>query len=84
MAVNRLVKETALEDPLSMEQRHVRAGRERVTRQVDLIARLARNGHLSMLPNAEAFLVELERSQALSEERLGQWTQQALKNDAPG
>ncbi len=55
------------ETPLQMAQRHVTEGRERVSRQETLIARLTRDGHDRMLPNANALLDQLRGFLAFSE-----------------
>lgn len=58
--------ETALE----MASRHVQEGRRRIERQVQIVARLQRDGHTHMLVEAEHVLQEMRASQAEFEARL--------------
>ena len=55
------------ETTLQLARRHVTEGRERVSRQEALIARLVRDEHDHMLPNANALLDQLRGFLAFSE-----------------
>ena len=55
------------ETPLQLAQRHVAEGQERVSRQETLIAKLIRDEHDHMLPNANALLDQLRGFVAFSE-----------------
>ena len=58
------------ETPIQMAQRHVTEGQARIACQETLIARLTRDGHDHMLPNANALLDQLRGFVALSEAHL--------------
>lgn len=55
------------ESPLQMARRHAIEGRARIARQEALIAKLDRDGHDHMLPNANALLDQLRGFLALTE-----------------
>ena len=65
------------ETKLAMAERHVLEGAERITRQKDLIATLARDGHDRMLPLAHDLLAQFEDVQAMSEEHLARYQAEA-------
>ena len=58
------------ETKLEMAERHVRQGAKRICRQKVLIETLTRDGHAKMLSQAHNLLVELEVTQAMSEDHL--------------
>jgi hypothetical protein len=58
------------ETPLEMAERHVALGKRHIARQRELIAELKRDGHESMLPQAETLLAEMILIQAQFEQSL--------------
>ena len=59
-----------IETQLEQCQRHVSQGAERIARQEALLARLERDGHEHMLPDARTLLTALQATQRLGEEHL--------------
>lgn len=55
---------------LAMAERHVKEGRQRLARQAELIAQLAREGHDALLPEARRLLAEMQKIQAQFEQDL--------------
>jgi hypothetical protein len=59
-----------MEDRLSMAQRHVAEGEDRIARQEVLIAKLDRHGHAELTVEARALLTTLQTSLRLVREHL--------------
>ena len=62
-----------------MAERHVRQDARRTFRQKILIETLIRVGHAKMLPQAHDLLLELEATQAMSEDHLTRFRAEAAE-----
>ena len=65
------------ETSLVMAERHVREGADRIARQKNLIAKLARDGHDRVLRQAHDLLAQFEGVQAMSEKHLALYRAEA-------
>ena len=61
---------TAPESPLAQAVRHVIENMDRIAKQRTLIAKLERDGHERLLPDAQKLLIQMEEAQRLATHHL--------------